>query len=91
MPAIDIRRAYRGDAQSARTAVERVADAIAKEYGVSHRWHGDELHFERGGVKGRITLAGGEIRVRAQLGLLMGALKPVIEREIERRLDENIA
>ena len=42
-------------------------------------------------MKGRITLAGGEIRVRAQLGLLMGALKPVIEREIERRLDENIA
>lgn len=91
MAVIDIRREHTKSLKSARSAVECVAGAIAKEYGVEHHWNGDELHFDRTGVKGRIAVATNNVHVHVELGFLMGALKPVIEREIERQLDEYIA
>jgi len=91
MAIIDIRREHSSSLKSARAAVEKVAKSIAKEYDVEHHWDGDVLHFDRSGVKGRITVAKHEIHVRAELGFLMGALKSVIEHEIERKLDEHIA
>lgn len=91
MAVIDIHHAYTGSVDSAKSAVEKVAHAIAREYGVVHHWTGNELHFDRSGVKGRIAVAQNDVHVRVELGLLMGALRPVIEREIERRLDEYIA
>ena len=91
MPAIDIHRQHTQGMQSARAAVDHIAEAIAQQYGVGHHWKGDELHFDRHGVKGRIAVAADQVRIRVELGLLMGALKPVIEREIERQLDKYIA
>ena len=91
MAVIDIRREHTKNLKSARNAVENVATAIAKEYGIAHHWSGDELHFDRTGIKGRIAVAKNDVHVHVELGFLMGALKPVIEREIERRLDEYIA
>lgn len=91
MPVIDIHRPHTQGKPSAKAAVEHVAEAIAKEYGISHHWSGDELHFDRHGVKGRIAVEADEVRVRVELGFLMGALKPMIEREIERQLDKYIA
>ncbi|MFI4970330.1 MAG: polyhydroxyalkanoic acid system family protein [Lysobacterales bacterium] len=91
MAVIDIRRTHKISVKSAKAAVERVAKAIAKEYGIDHHWDGDELHFDRSGVKGQIKVAKNDVHVRVELGFLMSALKPVIEREIERRLDEYIA
>jgi putative polyhydroxyalkanoate system protein len=91
MPVIDIRRPHAGSMTSTKAAVEHVAKAIAKQYGVDHHWSGDQLHFDRSGVKGRITVARNDVHVRVELGFLMGAMKPLIEREIERQLDEHIA
>ncbi|NCT66135.1 MAG: polyhydroxyalkanoic acid synthase [Rhodanobacteraceae bacterium] len=91
MPVIDIHRPHVHGIAAAKAAVERVAEAIATEYGLTRRWHGDELHFDRHGVKGRIAVAEHDVRVHIELGFLLGALKPVIEREIERQLDRHVA
>jgi putative polyhydroxyalkanoate system protein len=91
MAVIDIRREHGSSIKSAKAAVERVAKAIAKEYGIDHHWSGDKLQFDRSGVKGHIAVAKHELHVRVELGFLMGALKPMIEREIERQLDEHLA
>ena len=88
MAVIDIRRKHGGSIKDAKAAVERVAKAIAKEYGISHRWEGNTLEFGRTGVSGAIAVAKQDVHIRAELGFLMGALKPVIEREIVRKLDE---
>lgn len=90
MPVIDIHRAHSGSVASTKAAVEHVANAISSHYGVVHQWVGDELHFTRSGVKGRITIASTAVHVRVDLGVLMGAMKPIIEREIERQLDEHL-
>jgi len=91
MAVIDIKRAHGGTIKSTRSAVDRVATSLGKEYGVDHGWDGNTLHFERSGIKGRIAVTGKDLHVRAELGFLMGAMKPLIEREIERLLDENLA
>ncbi|MEO7062759.1 MAG: polyhydroxyalkanoic acid system family protein [Dokdonella sp.] len=90
MPVIDIHRTHAGSIASTKTAIERVAKGISAHYGVVHQWIGDELHFTRSGVKGRITVASKDVHVRVDLGVLMGAMKPIIEREISRQLDEHL-
>ncbi len=91
MAVIDIHRPHTGSVASTKAAVEHIAKGISSHYGVAHQWIGDELHFTRSGVKGRITVASEDVHVRVDLGLMMGAMKPLIEREIERQLDEHLA
>jgi putative polyhydroxyalkanoate system protein len=88
MAVIDIRRKHGRSVKDAKAAVERVAKAIAKEYGITHRWDGHTLNFSRSGVVGTISVAKQDVHVHAELGFLMGALKSVIEREIVRQLDD---
>jgi putative polyhydroxyalkanoate system protein len=88
MAAIDIRRKHGQSLKDARSAVERVAKAVAKEYGFSHTWDGNTLAFSRSGAKGSIKVAKSEVHIHVELGLLMSALKPVIENEITRKLDK---
>jgi putative polyhydroxyalkanoate system protein len=91
MAVIDIRRSHKKPLKTAKAAVERVAKSIAKEYGIEHHWDGDKLLFDRSGVKGHIAVGKADLHVRVELGFLMSAMKPMIEREIERKLDEQLA
>jgi putative polyhydroxyalkanoate system protein len=88
MAAIDIRRKHGRSLKDARAAVERIAEAIGEEYGIKHVWKGNELHFSRSGVDGRISVARHDVHIHAELGWLVGALKGAIEHEIERQLDQ---
>ncbi len=88
MAVIDIHRSHGRSMKDAKAAVERVVKAIAKEYGISHQWDGNALSFSRSGVAGTISVAKTDVHIHAKLGLMMGALKPVIEREIVRKLDD---
>ena len=54
-------------------------------------WDGDDLHFSRSGVDGRIQLTEKQVRVTAQLGFLLSALKGTVEQEIRRVLDEKFS
>jgi putative polyhydroxyalkanoate system protein len=88
MAVIDIHRAHGHSMKDAKAAVERVVKAIAREYGITHRWDGNALSFSRTGVAGTISVAKQDVHIHAELGFLMGALKPVIEREINKQLDD---
>ncbi|MBX3688177.1 polyhydroxyalkanoic acid system family protein [Dokdonella sp.] len=90
MAVIDIKRTHGGTLKSTKTAVTRVAKSLGKEYGVDYAWEGHELHFERSGVRGAISITTTTLHVRAELGFLMSAMKGAIEREIERLLDEHL-
>ena len=88
MAVIDIHRKHGRSIKDAKAAVERVAKAIGKEYGIAHSWDGNAMSFTRSGVAGTISVDKQDVHVHAELGFLMGALKPVIEREITRQLDD---
>lgn len=88
MPSIDIEHAHSLTPAKARKAVQEVAEKLAERFGVEYAWDGDAMNFARSGVDGRIALAPNALRVTAQLGFLLGAMKGPIETEIRRVLDE---
>jgi putative polyhydroxyalkanoate system protein len=88
MPSIDIRRKHSMSMKDAKAAVDRTAEAIGTKFDIKSRWDGDTLHFTRSGVDGRIAVAKQEVHIQAELGFLLGFLKPQIEAEISRKLDE---
>lgn len=88
MASIDIRRPHGRSQKQAQAAIQRAADRLGGEFGLSCSGGDDGIAFERSGVKGRISADATEVHVKVELGFLASAMKPVIEREILRHLDE---
>lgn len=89
MTDIDIRRKHALPLKDAKAKVERIAERIAERFDVEYGWRGNALAFSRSGVDGEIAVSAKEIRVLVRLGFLLFALKPSIEREIDRTIDEH--
>jgi len=88
MSGIDIRHTHSLPHAKARKAVEEVAKKLAERFEFECAWEGDDLHFNRSGVDGKIALKPKELHVTAKLGFLVSAFKGPIEQEIRRVLDE---
>ena len=88
MSEIDIRREHALPLKDAKAKVERIAEAIAERFDVTYGWRGNTLHFERSGVDGAIAVSAKAVHVTARLGFFLFAIKPAIEREIHRVIDE---
>jgi len=91
MPTIDIRRKHTKILKDAKVAVTEVAEEISSKFDLTWGWKGNELHFERSGVNGKITLDKDEVRVTAELGFMLSFLKGAVEKEVEKRLDQHFA
>jgi len=91
MPSIDIRRKHKLTLKDAKDAVKKTATAMGKKFDIKSRWNGNTLVFERAGANGEIKVSASEVHVTAQLGFLLGALKPLIEKEIENHLDKELS
>jgi putative polyhydroxyalkanoate system protein len=91
MPSIDIQRPHSLGRERARSIVEQVAGRMQEKFGVETRWDGDTLHFSRNGVNGTMAVDDARVHVQARLGLLLAPLKPMIEDEIGRKLDQYLA
>ncbi len=89
MSHIHIERSHDKPHDEARRLAERVATEMSDEFGFTSRWDGDMLHFERSGVHGRLMVEPDRVEIDAKLSFLLLALKPRIEREIHKFLDEN--
>jgi putative polyhydroxyalkanoate system protein len=89
MASIDIRRKHGQTPARAKALVDKTAAAVSKKFGVSTEWDGDTLLFKRSGVDGTISVTKTEVIVHADLGFLVGTMKPMIEREISEQLDKN--
>lgn len=89
MSSIDIRRNHKKPLKDAKAAVDKVADEIAGKFDLTYGWKGNTLHFERSGVSGKIALEKDAVHVTAELGFLLSMLKPQVEREIEKHLDQH--
>lgn len=86
MSQIDVCAHHSMSRQDAQSAADELARDLADKFDIDYGWTGDHIHFERSGVNGQITVREEEIRIKAQLGLLLMFLKPRIEEEITRYL-----
>ena len=62
---------------------------LAKKFGINYGWEDEVIHFERPGVNGTIQVQDTELRIQANLGLMLMILKRPIELEIVRYLEEH--
>lgn len=88
MASIDIQHPHSKTPAQARKAVESMAKKLAERFDMDYGWDGDTLNFSRSGVDGRIALLADKLRVTANLGFLLSAMKGPIEQEIRRVLSE---
>jgi putative polyhydroxyalkanoate system protein len=91
MSEITIRRKHGKTPADARASAEHMAAELKEEFDLKYLWDGDVLRFKRSGLAGELALDGEEVALRIQLGFLLSALKPAIEREVHKFFDENFA
>jgi putative polyhydroxyalkanoate system protein len=72
--------------KKARLAAQKVADKIAEEYNLECRWDGNVLYFERGGVKGSLTLEKKQALMTIELGFLFSAFSSRIESKVAENM-----
>jgi len=90
MSSIDIHHAHSLSEESAHAAIAEVARKLQERFEVSTRWEGRNLHFARAGVEGAIEMLPGTVRVKAELGFLLSAMKGMVESEIRRVLADKL-
>ncbi len=72
--------------------VEKVAGDIAKKMGIKYAWNGNVCDLSGTGIKnGKITVADSTVSIELNLGLMTKMMKPVIEKEIEAKINEIVA
>ena len=89
MSNIDIHAHHVLSHEAAQNAADALAQDLSVKFDIDYGWDGDEIHFERPGVHGRIIVIDDEIRIQAYLGFLLAMLKGPIEKEIIRYLREH--
>jgi putative polyhydroxyalkanoate system protein len=88
MSEIHVRRVHGMTHKKARDAAEKVAKRLQDEFDLEWRWDEDDLRFERAGVNGHLHVGPKEISLTAKLGFMLGLVKPRIEAEIHKTLDD---
>lgn len=89
MANIDIRKSHDLRFQDARQRANDIAADMAEKFSVSYRWENGVILFDRTGIAGEIRVSETDVQVSADLGLLLISLKPMIEQEIHRYLNNH--
>ena len=90
MAHIDIRHPHHHGDEEARRIVEGIAEQLRERYGVSGRWQDDAIVLAGPGLQGLVRVLPGQVRVTAELGFLLSALRGRVEDEIRRVLGERL-
>lgn len=92
MSNISLRQAHNKSPEELRDLIGQMTLKLEERYQLSSRWLSkNEVEVARSGINGRITLGNGEVKVDIRLGLMMGAFKSIIQREISRSMAEKLA
>jgi putative polyhydroxyalkanoate system protein len=72
---------------------EKLGDVMGKieeKFSLKGSWKGDEYFFTRSGVDGKAVITDGRVSVDIKLGLMLSALKGIIESEMRTKLREGL-
>ncbi len=87
MADIELHRDHSLGLEAARAAAERMAEDLARRFGLRGTWEGDTLRFERPGVNGFLALTAHDLRLSVSLGLMLKAMRSSIRHAVEDQLD----
>jgi putative polyhydroxyalkanoate system protein len=92
---IRIHREHKLGLAKARKVASQWADDVKKDFGMdcvtTEGEFSDTVEFTRSGVKGHLIVAADHFDLDAKLGLLLGAFRKTIEKEIQDILDRLLA
>jgi putative polyhydroxyalkanoate system protein len=89
---ISLRQSHNKSPDDMRDLIGQMAVKLEERYQLKSHWlNNDEMEVQRSGIKGRIVLGAAEVKVDIKLGLMMGAFKSIIEKEIARSMAEKLA
>ncbi len=91
MSRIDICAHHEMDHAHAQEAADELAGDLARKFSIDYGWDENAIHFERPGVHGMINVGENEIRIQAELGIILVLLKSRIEEEIVSYLEEHFS
>lgn len=91
MSTICVVRKHTLDQQALRQLGDKLADKLTQKLGGSCEWRGNELNYQQGGTRAKVTLGEEMVEVNVKLGLMMTAFSSMVESEINRVLDEYLA
>jgi putative polyhydroxyalkanoate system protein len=86
---IVVRRHHGLGLPRAKRLAESMARQLQNDFGGSCSWKGDDLHFQRTGASGSVTVTKDRVEIRVELGFLLSPLHSRIEREILTFCDEH--
>ena len=87
MANLSLERPHHMPQAQAKALAERLARDFEQRFGLVWRWDDDVIRFQRPGVSGTMRVGPATIALDLTLGLWFGALKPVIERQVNAELD----
>lgn len=95
MSTIHIHREHKLGMAKARKIAWAWAEQVEEHFGMACTVYegedSDTIEFTRSGVKGELIVSKDAFELQAKLGLLLGALRGRIEKEIEGELDRLLA
>ncbi len=91
MSDIYIQRDHKLQPEELRELIENLARDIQGRLGGKYHWEGDHcVRYQYTGVDANLTFDESVVTVKVTLGLLMLALKGMLEREIHEHLDDHL-
>jgi putative polyhydroxyalkanoate system protein len=91
MADIKLNRVHALGLKGAHAAADKMAEKLGKQFGLSGKWQGDTLHFDRPGVAGLLTVSERDMQLEVTLGFLLKAMRGPIERSVHEQLDAVLA
>ncbi|MBO9716932.1 MAG: polyhydroxyalkanoic acid system family protein [Pseudoxanthomonas sp.] len=90
MARIDIQHPHTRNAGEVRLIVDAIIAQLRERFGVSGIWEGEAVRLSGPGLTGHVELLPQQVRVTAELGFLLSALRGQVEAEIRRVLGERL-
>ena len=90
MSDISITRSHQLSAESLRALAESLVGKLQSRHGGEFRWENDHcVHYQHGSnAEARVEFDDSELHIAIKLSKLLSLMKPLIESEIKRSLDE---
>jgi len=88
MNKIHIKRQHNLGRDQIRDRVDEIANTLKKELQAECAWKSDSLCFERPGASGSIDVSKDHVELNMKLGVLLTPMKGIIEKAIQKRIDE---
>ena len=90
MARIEIVHLHTRTPDEARRIIDGIAAQLGERFGVAGTWRGDAVTLAGPGLQGQVALLPSQVRVTAELGFLLSALRGQVEAEIRRVLGERL-